>query len=115
MNQGFRDRNLKGVLFVSAKRKTQSSTVIRLCSISDAWQLAAMAGFDGPLLSIAGSGDTVVVPQPEVAQRFLDAHENGPEKLVVLETDHTFNSFVEPDGVAEAISVTLDWLRQHLQ
>lgn len=76
--------------------------------------LAAISEFSGPLLSVAGSGDVVVAPQPEVARSFLDAHE-GPQSLVVLDADHTFNSFIGPEAMEEAIAVTLEWLEMHLR
>ena len=76
--------------------------------------LAGIAQFSGPLLSVAGSGDVVVAPQPAVAQSFLNAHD-GPESLVLLDADHTFNSFIGPEAMEEAIAVTLEWLEIHLR
>ena len=73
--------------------------------------LDGIARFSGPLLSVAGSNDVVIAPQPAVAQRFLDAHD-GPQSLVVLEADHTFDSFVGPDALEQAIGVTTAWLAE---
>lgn len=75
--------------------------------------VAGISRFSGPLLALAGRDDVVVAPQPAVAQRFLDAHD-GPQSLVVLEADHTFNSFVGPEALEEAIGVTAAWLAEHL-
>lgn len=73
--------------------------------------LDGIARFSGPLLAVAGSNDVVIAPQPAVAQRFLDAHD-GPQSLVVLEADHTFDSFVGPEALEEAIGVTTAWLTE---
>ncbi len=82
-------------------------------SVANLDPLVEISRFSGPLLSVAGSGDVVISPQPAVAQRFLDAHD-GPQSLVVLEADHTFDSFVGPEAMEEAISVTMAWLAEHL-
>lgn len=82
-------------------------------SVASLDPLAGIAQFEGPLLSVAGSNDVVVAPQPAVAQSFLDAH-SGPQSLVVLEADHTFDSFVGPASMEAAIEATLAWLEQHL-
>jgi len=56
----------------------------------------------------------LVAPQPQQAQKFLDAH-NGEEKLVVLDADHTFDNFVGPEKIDQAINETINWLNTYLK
>jgi len=70
--------------------------------------------FKGPLLDICGTNDALVAPQPQQAQKFIDAH-NGEEKLVVLDADHTFDNFVGPEKIDQAINETINWLNTYLK
>jgi dipeptidyl aminopeptidase/acylaminoacyl peptidase len=60
--------------------------------------VAAIATYKGPLLVIVGTKDTVVTPQPAGGEIFL-AYHDGPEKLLVLPTDHAFDAFSGPATV----------------
>ena len=60
--------------------------------------VAAIAAYKGPLFVIVGTKDTVVTPQPAGGEIFLTYHE-GPEKLMVLPTDHAFDAFTGPATV----------------
>ncbi|MCG8454007.1 MAG: prolyl oligopeptidase family serine peptidase [Spirochaetales bacterium] len=75
--------------------------------------LAGIAAFDGPLLSLGGTQDQLISPQPDVAQSFLDVHD-GPEDLGVIEADHTFNNFMGPDVMIEVATATAQWLKANL-
>lgn len=76
--------------------------------------LEEIGKFKGPLLDICGTNDALVAPQPQQAQKFIDAH-NGEEKLVVLEADHTFDNFVGPEKLDQAIGETISWLNTYLK
>lgn len=70
--------------------------------------LAEIAGYPGPLLVIVGTRDTVVTPQPAEGQSYLDSHD-GPEELLVLDTDHVWDAFTGPDMVDEMALWSLAW------
>lgn len=70
-------------------------------------------GYKNPLLCICGTKDVLVYPQPEQTQKFIDAH-NGIEKLVVLDADHTFDSFISPEKIDIAINESIKWINQVL-
>ncbi len=74
---------------------------------------AALAGYDGALLVIVGSKDTVVTPQPRAGQLLLNYHP-GTNKLVLLDMNHSMNGFDGPATLDEKmIPTTLDWLNVH--
>ena len=76
--------------------------------------IAAVAGYDGPLLVIVGAHDTTVAPQPASGQVLLDYHD-GPEKLAVFDTDHVWSAFTGPTVLDEKmLPETLAWLDAHL-
>jgi len=83
-------------------------------SLKDANPLEEISKFKGPLLSICGSNDALVSPQPQQALKFLEVHE-GEEKLVMLDADHTFDNFVGSNKVSQAIKETIDWLDMYLK
>ncbi|PNR97221.1 S9 family peptidase [Petrotoga sp. 9PWA.NaAc.5.4] len=83
-------------------------------SLKDANPLEEISKFKGPLLSICGSNDALVSPQPQQALKFLEIHE-GEEKLVMLNADHTFDNFVGPNKISQAIKETIDWLDMYLK
>lgn len=73
----------------------------------------AVAAYEGPLMVIVGSKDTVVAPQPWAGQILLDYHP-GEEELVVFETDHVWDAFAGPATLDEKmIPTTLEWLNAH--
>lgn len=76
--------------------------------------LEEIAKFKGPLLNIYGTKDVLVAPQPQQAQKFMDAHK-GEEKLVAIEADHTFDNFFGPEKVDKAIEETIKWLNNYLK
>ncbi len=74
---------------------------------------AALAAYEGPLLVIVGSKDTVVAPQPAAGQILLNYHP-GPKKLVMFDTDHVWDAFGGPTTLDEKmIPTTLEWLDAH--
>lgn len=54
--------------------------------------------YTGPLLVVCGSQDPLIWPQPWMSNLYLLHHE-GFEKLVVLDGDHAFNWWEEPEPV----------------
>ena len=59
--------------------------------------LAEFAAFEGPVLAINGSEDTVV--DPEWADKIVAANKNDASKTYIIEgMDHTFNVFTEPNS-----------------
>ena len=75
--------------------------------------LAEIADYSGPLLVIVGTRDTVVFPQPEEGQSYLDSHD-GQEELLVLDTDHVWDAFTGPDMVDEMALWSLSWFEMTL-
>ncbi len=74
--------------------------------------VAEITGYDGPLFVAVGSNDTIVFPQPESGQVFLDYHD-GEEELFVRPMDHTFNAFTDEKTVDELINATGDYISAH--
>lgn len=71
--------------------------------------VAAVAGFGGPLQVIVGTRDTLVAPQPASGQVLLNYHE-GPEELLVFETDHVWDAFAGPQTVdGKMVPSALKW------
>ncbi len=76
--------------------------------------LAEIAAYDGPLMVVVGERDTLVFPQPQAGQSFLDYHE-GDERLILLDGDHTFDILgVGPERLDDAIFWSLAWLTDTL-
>ena len=74
--------------------------------------LKSIAKFKGPILSLCALKDEDVTPQPQQAQKFINAH-NGKEELVqVAEADHIYNCFTGTEKVDEAISKTIAWMNK---
>lgn len=71
--------------------------------------VAAAARYPGPLLVIVGTRDAVVTPQPAAGEIFL-AYHDGPEELVVLDTDHAFDVLTGPAVLDDMIARTLAFL-----
>jgi len=66
--------------------------------------LPAISKFPGPMMCVAGKKDIIVWPQPYMADMFMTYHE-GFEKLVVLDTDHEYDTAIG----AEEFDKTLYW------
>jgi len=79
-------------------------------SLPTADPVGAIAKYDGPLLVIVGTKDTVVTPQPYAGQVLLDYHD-GPEGLMVLPTDHAFDAFTGPDTVDLMAAASLSFIQ----
>ena len=75
--------------------------------------IESIKDFKNPLLCVCGTKDVLVYPQPMQTQKFIDAHE-GVEKLIVLDADHTFDSFISPEKIDVAINESIKWLDQIL-
>jgi len=71
--------------------------------------LDEVARFPGRLLVIAGRHDELIQPQPAMAEAFLRVH-RGDQRLVMMETDHTFNTTKgQTEPVDAAIRETIAW------
>lgn len=76
--------------------------------------VAAITGYDNPLLVIVGIRDTTVYPQPQAGEIFLNYHD-GDESLVVLDGDHVFDVLATgPEVLDEAIFNSLAWFNATL-
>ncbi len=69
---------------------------------------AAMRGFEGPMMYVAGIKDIIVWPQPHAGQTFMNYHD-GMEKLVVLNGDHEFDSDYSFEVFDEAVYWAAAW------
>ncbi len=75
-------------------------------SLVSADPVAAIAHYKGPLFVIVGTKDTVVTPQPAAGEIFLTYHD-GPEKIMILPTDHAFDAFTGPATVDTMAAASL--------
>jgi hypothetical protein len=77
--------------------------------------VAEIAGYDGPLQVVVGTRDTIVTPQPQYGQVYLNYHE-GDEELVVVDGDHVFDVLAGngPVVLDEALAESVDWLESTL-
>lgn len=74
---------------------------------------AAIAGYEGPLMVIVGTKDTLVTPQPAAGQILLNYHP-GKQQLVVFNTDHVWDAFAGPGTLdGQMIPTTLQWLEEN--
>lgn len=74
---------------------------------------AAIAGYEGPLMVIVGTKDTLVTPQPAAGQILLNYHP-GKQQLVVFDTDHVWDAFAGPGTLdGQMIPTTLKWLEEN--
>ena len=74
---------------------------------------AAIAGYEGPLMVIVGTKDTLVTPQPAAGQILLNYHP-GKQQLVVFDTDHVWDAFSGPGTLdGQMIPTTLKWLEEN--
>jgi pimeloyl-ACP methyl ester carboxylesterase len=78
--------------------------------------LAEFAAFEGPVLAINGSEDTVV--DPEWADKIVAANKNDASKTYIIEgMDHTFNVFTEPEfnALLDAVGATGKFFAENLR
>lgn len=75
--------------------------------------VAAAAGYGGPLQVIVGTKDTIVAPQPASGQILLNYHD-GPEELLVFDTDHVWDAFSGPQTIDQKmVPAALAWFESH--
>lgn len=71
--------------------------------------IGAIGRYPGPLRVVVGARETIVTPQPAAGQILLDYH-NGPEDLVVIDSDHDWNAGTTTETVdAVLIPKTIEW------
>lgn len=78
--------------------------------------LAEFAVFEGPVLAINGSEDTVV--DPAWADKIVAANKNAASKTYIIEgMDHTFNVFTEPEfnTLLDAVDATGTFFVENLK
>ncbi len=71
--------------------------------------VAAASRYPGPLMVIVGTRDETVTPQPAAGEIYLRYHD-GPEDLVVLDTDHVFDVFTGPEVLDGMIDGAQAWI-----
>ncbi|SFK26018.1 alpha/beta hydrolase family protein [Celeribacter neptunius] len=71
--------------------------------------VAAVAQYDGPLLLMVGSKDTIVGPQPEMGERFANYHP-GATEMKIYPMDHSFNVFTDASTLDQMLVETVSWL-----
>lgn len=76
--------------------------------------LTDAAGYDGPILAVAGSEDTTV--DPSISQAFLATLNSPDETLHIIEgADHIYGVLTPDQVLAEAaITITADWIADRL-
>ena len=76
--------------------------------------LAAIRGYEKPLMYVSPTQDVVVWPQPLVGEAFLRYHD-GQEKLVTLDAGHNYNYYIGPDKIEDAAYWTTAWFIKTLK
>jgi uncharacterized protein len=78
--------------------------------------IGAISRVKAPLLVVVGLRDGTVTPQPYQGQTYLNYHE-GPELLVVLDSDHVFSVLTDagPTILDDAVAWSLAWLESSLR
>ncbi|MFK0689121.1 alpha/beta hydrolase family protein [Mesorhizobium sp. IMUNJ 23033] len=71
-----------------------------------------IARYHGPLLLAVGTKDTIVFPQPVLANSLLSYHD-GPEELWAEPVDHGFGVEQSAKTVDALITRTVDFLKSH--
>lgn len=76
--------------------------------------LTDAAGYDGPVLAVAGSADTTV--DPGVSEAFLDVVDSDDETLLIVPAaDHIYHVLTPDQSDAElVVSATTDWFATRL-
>jgi uncharacterized protein len=75
--------------------------------------LTEISKYNGPLMAIVGTQDTIVWPQPAVGEAYMKYHD-GYEKLVVLDGSHNFNFGQGIDRIDDAIYWCIAWFMKTL-
>lgn len=75
--------------------------------------VAEITAYEGPLLVVVGKNDTIVWPQPQSGEIYLNYH-RGNGALVQIDADHKLDAPVGHDKVDEAICATVDWFGKTL-
>ena len=70
--------------------------------------------YRNPLMVIVGKNDPIVFPQPAKGQLYLKYHE-GPEKLVLVDTDHAFNYWAGPQKPDDTFFWSIAWFIKTLK
>ena len=78
-------------------------------SLTSTDPVGAIGHYTGPLFVIVGTKDTVVTPQPAAGELFLTYHD-GPEKIMILPTDHAFDAFTGPATVDTMAAASLAFI-----
>ena len=74
-----------------------------------------IAKFNGSLLVIGWKTDRYIYPRPQMGEAFILAHTTGKNKLVVLNTDHSFNIKIRGSKyLDEAIKWSIQWFKDTL-
>jgi len=76
--------------------------------------LAALRGYEKPLMYVSPTQDVVVWPQPLVGEAFLRYHD-GEEKLITLDAGHNYNYYIGPDKIEDAAYWTTAWFIKTLK
>ncbi|MBZ9939082.1 alpha/beta fold hydrolase [Mesorhizobium sp. BR1-1-16] len=71
--------------------------------------VAAITRYKGPLFVIVGTKDIIVTPQPAAGEIFLTYHD-GPEKIMILPTDHGFDAVTGPETVDTMAAASLAFI-----
>ncbi|EKE74298.1 alpha/beta hydrolase [Celeribacter baekdonensis] len=71
--------------------------------------VAAVAGYDGPLLLMVGANDTIVGPQPQMGERYANCHP-GETVMKIYPMDHSFNVFTDASTLDQMLAETVTWL-----
>jgi uncharacterized protein len=71
-----------------------------------------ISAYQGPLLVVNGSEDTVVAPASGAI--FINAHE-GPEQTYTDKMDHVFNVFTGPATLDKLVAETIGFLAPSLK
>lgn len=74
----------------------------------------AIASYRGPLQVMVGARETIVTPQPTAGNQLLRYH-TGPERLILLDSDHDFGAEKSADLVTRELAPqTVAWFKDHL-
>lgn len=73
--------------------------------------IGAIGRYEGPLRVIVGKRETIVTPQPAAGQILLDYHD-GPEDLVVVDSNHDWNAGTTITTVDDVlIPKSVEWFK----
>ncbi len=81
------------------------------CFFQDVYSIdpiAEIKNYKGPFMYIGGLQDIIVSPQPYSGELYMKYH-TGTEKLIMLDTDHEFNSDYYPEDYDKTLYWTAAW------